>query len=139
MIPASVPVEAVFVNRHKVTQTRPVHAWDDDGHAMVLWHGTLQRAQSLEGFSEVRDRREIVAVVPGGGWMTEWQDPGEGKAFADPVVAWAVYSDGQALPIDTDSAGEALPMSVTSKNRRIYHPDQLPDLPLTSKDETAAP
>ncbi|USA04986.1 hypothetical protein NCG97_37085 [Streptomyces lydicamycinicus] len=44
---------------------------------MVLWRNELRRAQSIEGFKEVRERRQIVGVVPGGGWMTEWQDPSE--------------------------------------------------------------
>ncbi|WPO76198.1 hypothetical protein [Streptomyces sp. KN37] len=131
VIPAYVPAEAVFVNQHKMTSTLPVHAWDDEGYALVLWRGKLQRAQNQGGFKEVRDRQQVVAAVPGGGWMTEWQDKTEGTAFADPVVAWAVYSDGYAVAIDTDSSGEAAPLSPSgATHRRIYHPDQVPDGPL---------
>ncbi|GAA2338585.1 hypothetical protein GCM10010431_72480 [Streptomyces kunmingensis] len=123
MIPATVPTEAVFDRGNHIT-TCPVHAWDDDGCALVLWQGQLRRAENLSGFKEVRERRQIVGVVPGGGWMTEWRNPGE-ESFADPVVAWAVYDDGQAVPIDTDSTGEALPLEPSSKNRRTYHPGQV--------------
>lgn len=134
MIPASVPAEVVYTNRHGVTQTLPVHAWDDDGYAVALWRGSLQRAQSIEGFKEVRERREIIGVVPGGGWMIEWQVDGEDASFADPIVAWVVYSDGQAVPVDTDSTGEAFPVT-SSSDWRVYHPDSAPHGPVPNGED----
>ncbi|MFC5959267.1 hypothetical protein ACFP51_34055 [Streptomyces pratens] len=65
--------------------------------------------------------------------MTEWQDPDEGTSFADPVVAWAVYSDGEARAIDTDSSGEAVLLAPSLKNRRTYHPGQILDTPMPSE------
>ncbi|WP_310726680.1 hypothetical protein [Streptomyces sp. N2A] len=69
--------------------------------------------------------------------MTEWQDPGEGTSFADPVVAWAVYSDGEARAIDTDSAGEVL-LSPSVKDLRTYHPGQISDTPLPGEKTPGA-
>ncbi|MFB7609822.1 hypothetical protein [Streptomyces gardneri] len=138
MIPATVPTEAIFERGHLPDESRPVHAWGDEGEPLVLWRNELRRAQNIEGFKEVRERRQIVSVVPGGGWMTEWQEPGEGTLFADPVVAWVVYSDGEARAIDTDSSGEATLLSPSSSNRRIYHPDQIPDTPLPDKKTSDA-
>ncbi len=130
MIPATEPTEAIFDRGNLPDESLPVHAWDDEGEPLVLWRNELRRAQNIEGFKEVRERRQIVGVVPGGGWMTEWQDPSEETSFADPVVAWAVYSDGEARAIDTDSSGEAVLLSPSVKGRRIYHPDQISDTPL---------
>ncbi|MCM8555456.1 hypothetical protein [Streptomyces sp. STCH 565 A] len=130
MIPATVPTEAILDRGKLPHESRPVHAWDDEGEPLVLWRNDLRRARNIEGFKEVRERRQIVGVVPGGGWMTEWQDPDEGTSFADPVVAWAVYSDGEARAIDTDSAGEACLLFPSDKDRRTYHPGQIPAVPL---------
>jgi hypothetical protein len=130
VIPATVPAEAIFDRSPLPDEVRLVHAWDDEGEPLVLWRNELRRAQTIEGFKAVRERRQIVGVVPGGGWMTEWQDPSEGTSFADPVVAWAVYSDGSAIAIDTDSSGEAMPLSASVKDRRTYHPGQISDTPL---------
>ncbi|MES9512042.1 hypothetical protein ABWJ92_37620 [Streptomyces sp. NPDC000609] len=118
MIPATVPTEAVFDRGRLPDRSLPVHAWSDDGEPLVLWRNGLQRAQNIEGFKEVRERRQIVGVVPGGGWMTEWKDPSEGTSSADPVVAWAVYSDGDARAIDTDADGDAVLLSTSGENRR---------------------
>lgn len=79
-----------------------------------------------------------MGVVPGGGWMTEWQDPSEGTSFADPVVAWAVYSDGEARAIDTDSSGEAALLSPSVKDRRTYHPGQISDTSLPGEKTPGA-
>ncbi|MFD8258686.1 hypothetical protein ACFV19_07010 [Streptomyces griseoluteus] len=130
MIPATVPTEAIFDRGSLPDGSLPVDAWDDEGEPLVLWRNALRRAQHIEGFRGVRERRQIVGVVPGGGWMTEWQDPDDGASFADPVVAWAVYSDGEARAIDTDSSGEAVLLSPSIKDRRTYHPGQIPDAPL---------
>ncbi|MGK5445976.1 hypothetical protein [Streptomyces radiopugnans] len=75
MISATVPTGAVFDRGNLPDESLPVHAWDDEGEPLVLWRNELRRAQNIEGFKEVRERRQIVGVVPGGGWMTEWQDP----------------------------------------------------------------
>ena len=139
MSPATVPTEAIFDRGHLPDESRPVHAWDDEGEPLVLWRNELRRAQTLEGFKSVRERRQIVGVAPGGGWMTEWQDPNEGTSFADPVVAWAVYSDGEAIAIDTDSSGEAMPLSACVKDRRTYHPGQISGTPLPSEKTPGAP
>ncbi|MEU9322014.1 hypothetical protein [Streptomyces sp. NPDC048295] len=133
MIPATVPTEAVFDRGRLPDMFLPVHAWSDEGEPLVLWRNGLQRAQDIEGFKEVRERRQIVGVVPGGGWMTEWQDPNEGTLFADPVVAWAVYSDGDARAIDTDADGDAVQLPPFVKNRRTYHPGQSLEKPLPGK------
>ncbi|MFG2866101.1 hypothetical protein [Streptomyces sioyaensis] len=125
MIPATVPTEAIFDCGRLPDKSLPVRAWNDDGEPLVLWRNELQRVQNIEGFKEVRERRQIVGVVPGAGWMTEWQDPSEGTSFADPVVAWAVYSDGDARAIDTDADGEAVLLSPIAKHRRTYHPGQI--------------
>ncbi|MFI9262735.1 hypothetical protein ACIGT4_34280 [Streptomyces sioyaensis] len=138
MIPATVPTEAIFDRGRLPDKSLPVHAWNDDGEPLVLWRNELQRAQNIEGFKEVRERRQIVGVVPGGGWMTEWQDPSEGTSFADPVVAWAVYSDGDARAIDTDADGEAVLLSPTAKHRRTYHPGQIPETSLSGEKAPGA-
>ncbi|MFC8834908.1 hypothetical protein ACFT8V_17130 [Streptomyces griseoincarnatus] len=138
MIPATVPTEALFDRGQLPDESRPVHAWDEEGEPLVLWRNELRRARNIAGFKEVRERRQIVGVVPGGGWMTEWQDPSEGTSFADPVVAWAVYSDGEARAIDTDSSGDATLLSSIAKDRRTYHPGQIPDAPLPGEKTPGA-
>ncbi|MGW2410270.1 hypothetical protein ACWCXK_38020 [Streptomyces sp. NPDC001739] len=138
MIPATVPTEAIFDRGHLPDESRPVHAWDDEGEPLVLWRSELRRARNIEGFKEVRERRQIVGVAPGGGWMTEWQDRDEGTFVADPVVAWAVYSDGEARAIDTDSSGEAVLLSPSVKDRRTYHPGQISDTPLPGEKTPGA-
>ncbi|MFD7623967.1 hypothetical protein ACFV6W_45690, partial [Streptomyces sp. NPDC059802] len=128
MIPATVPTEAIFDRGRLPDESRPVHAWDDEGEPLVLWRNELRRAQNIEGFKEVRECRQIVGVVPGGGWMTEWKDPSAETSSADPVVAWAVYSDGDARAIDTDADGDTVLLSTLAENRRIYHPGQIPEM-----------
>ncbi|MET7696454.1 hypothetical protein [Streptomyces sp. NPDC005485] len=132
------PTEAIFDRGHLPDESRPVHAWDDEGAPLVLWRNALRSAPSIEGFKEVRERHQIVGAVPGGGWMTEWQDPGAGTSFADPVVAWVVYSNGGAQPIDTDSSGEGMPLEPSVKDRRTYHPDQISDTPLPGEKTSGA-
>ncbi|MFH8902719.1 hypothetical protein ACH4HG_41085 [Streptomyces coeruleorubidus] len=70
MIPATVPTEAIFDRGNLPDESLPVHAWDDEGEPL-LWRNELRRAQNIAGFKEVRERRQIMGVVPGGGWMTE--------------------------------------------------------------------
>ncbi|GGU46108.1 hypothetical protein [Streptomyces coeruleorubidus] len=65
------PTEAIFDRGNLPDESLPVHAWDDEGEPLVLWRNELRRAQNIAGFKEVRERRQIMGVVPGGGWMTE--------------------------------------------------------------------
>jgi len=64
--------------------------------------------------------------------------PERGTSLADPVVAWAVYSDGDARAIDTDADADAVLLSLIAKHRRTYHPGQIPETPLPDEQAPGA-
>ncbi|WP_345660231.1 hypothetical protein [Streptomyces venetus] len=115
------------MNENNVTLTMPVHAWDDQGRALVLVRNRLMRADEMTGFKAVREANPIVGVAPGGGWKITWFDKDEGWEFSQPLVAWVIRADGSAEPVDTDSAGDASVVSRVGGDRRLSHPDEVSD------------
>ncbi|MEV5937971.1 hypothetical protein [Streptomyces sp. NPDC051994] len=122
MLVPSVPTEVVYVNEYNVRLTKPVHAWDDQGRALVLLRNRLMRADEMAGFKEVREANRIIGVAPGGGWVITWFDEEEGWESSHPVLAWAIREDGSAEAIDTDPTGDACIASNVGGAWRFSHP-----------------
>ncbi|MFJ9819320.1 hypothetical protein ACIRU3_29495 [Streptomyces sp. NPDC101151] len=122
MLIPSVPTEVVYVNENNVTLTKPVHAWDDQGRALVLLRNRLMRADEMAGFKEVREANPIVGIAPGGGWVITWFDKEEGWESSQPVLAWAIRANGYAEAVDTDPTGDACVVSEVGGDRRFSHP-----------------
>ncbi|MFF4727614.1 hypothetical protein ACFY3M_20105 [Streptomyces mirabilis] len=123
MLVPSVPTEVVYVNENSVTLTMPVHAWDDQGRALVLLRNRLMRADEMAGFKEVREANPIVGIAPGGGWVITWFDKDEGWESSQPVLAWAIRANGSAEAVDTDPTGDACVVSDVGGDRRFSHPN----------------
>lgn len=111
MIPARHPYEAHYKHEHEgrtVFSSKPVIAWGDDGHALVVDErtGRLVPADNGRTFTGVGEGRfPVVAAIPGGGWRTAYRED-DGTLSIDPLVAWIVRSDGTMTAIDTDSHGD---------------------------------
>jgi hypothetical protein len=84
------------------------------------------------------DPGQIVALIPGGGWMIyhsqEERGPGPIARFirgrqpaetapgwSDPVVAWALLANGAVVPLGTGPDGTVWAMS--AEQGEIWHPD----------------
>ncbi|MFE6156151.1 hypothetical protein [Streptomyces sp. NPDC057889] len=111
------------MNENNVTLTKPVHAWDEQGRALVLLRNRLMRADEMAGFKEVREANRIVGIAPGGGWVITWFDKEEGWESSQPVLAWAIREDGSAEAVDTDPTGDACVVSNVGGDRRFSHPN----------------
>lgn len=113
----------------KPSASRPVVAWDEDGHPMVAGERGLARAQTvaveqeLGTFSRVRRRVDdlppYVAAVPGGGWMID-QVQEDGTIRTVPIVAWSIHQDGSAWAQVANQFGVT---HAPVGKFRIYHPD----------------
>lgn len=63
----------------------------------------------------------VVAALPGAGWQAEFHDGG--KAHFDPVVAWLVRADGEAVACIADADGGDLhPAAGHSNFVRLIRP-----------------
>lgn len=114
MIPAPhTPYVARYRQENKATAstyytTKPVVAWDDDGAAQVVDQrtGRLVDASSYSNFASVMeaDTVSVVAAIPGGGWLAEYQND-DGTTFTMTIVAWNVRADGSIDAVCTDAGG----------------------------------
>jgi hypothetical protein len=93
---------------------RAVVGWNDAGLPVVADHqGRLVPASSLAGFSHVDecDMGDVVAVLPGGGWVIHQTNTETGAYWEQPLVAWLVTRDGRVRAAHPDY--EAVPSGVT--------------------------
>lgn len=113
MIPATRPYDARFkkhLNANDGTtttyyDTKPVIAWDEDGHPLVVGERQLVRASNLPGFMDIDEYESVfMSAIPGGGWQIAWKQD-DGTEFIDPVLAWVVDHHGQAKAMSADSTG----------------------------------
>lgn len=142
MIPAS-GWDACFSAAEKDTgsigNVLPVVAWDDDGFAMVVEpkRGGLVRARTFGNFDGIREGLEPHQILPGGGWLAEWRDSGDGSTWTEPVVAWRVFAGGWGGPLFTDSTGDVAP-DESDQVVRIWHPDASAPAPADPGQDGAA-
>lgn len=125
---------AVFMDDDgRVTATKPVIAWDDDGHPLVTATQGLVRAERYPEFRRIgQPESPVVAAVPGGGWLIECTDA-DGGTWTDLILAWNIHADGTATPITTDRDGVTSDATSGLADYRIHHPDEvmrtkLPDI-----------
>jgi hypothetical protein len=112
MIPNYQKVDATFKADGEPYAHRPVVAWTDDGDALIAngRAGDLKIASSFGNFQwlssgEGTDRDdEVVAVLPGNGWVVNWK---EEEADPDPVFAWLVTRGGYIKPVVMGADGYA--------------------------------
>lgn len=85
---------------HASFYTRKVEAWDPQtGDALVVSGaaGRLVPARSgFTGFHRLDEAIAIVGVLPGAGWRLAHRDKTTGDAWSNPVVGFAVDSEGWA-------------------------------------------
>jgi hypothetical protein len=131
MIPAHHPYVARYA--HKATApngklrthytTKPVIAWDDDGHALVAGDRTLVRADSWTNFADLCEgTAKVIAAFPGGDWKAEFRND-DGSVFSCPITAWVVKDDGDCTPLHADGEGWCDNPSEAGNFVRLYHPD----------------
>ncbi|MFJ6792035.1 hypothetical protein [Streptomyces angustmyceticus] len=102
--------------------TRPVIAWDNDGHPMVVGSLGLVRAEECGNFVHVDEyEAPIVAAIPGDGWLVDCKDT-EGNTWTDRILAWTVHADGTATPLTTDTEGVTGDATKGVGEYRLYHP-----------------
>lgn len=130
MIPATQPFKARFKqssrsNGEGVTYftTMPVIAWDENGSPLVSNKQCLVPADSWGNFHDVVEADPpVVAVVPGAGWIAEYQD-GE-DTMTSPILAWTVDAAGEFKPFAADGQGDPFDATEVSGLVRIYDPQQ---------------
>ena len=124
MIPAGGRFDAIYSASRKIV-TKPVVAWSDEGHAMVLdtFEGKLVRADQLKNFDSVREEKPGPAsMIPGGGWMYEFTDEDGITERVQPVVAWVVSDEGNIVPCNLADDG-IYASELGGDGFRVYHPD----------------
>jgi hypothetical protein len=130
VIPATHPFEARFKQSSRPNgegtayfTTMPVIAWDEEGLPLVLDKQRLMPASSWSNFHDVVEAASpIVAVIPGNGWMAEYQD-GE-ETSTSPILAWTVDTAGEFKPIAVDGDGCPFEADEVSNLTRIYDPER---------------
>lgn len=66
--------------------------------------------------------REYVTLIPAGGWRVEWTNPDDGSRWDEPLIGWALTSDGEVYPLSVDSTGLVDTVDGAG-NHRVFHPD----------------
>ena len=108
---------------------KPVIAFDDDGHPLVVGDGerdrSLVRADVYANCDGVGDDPypSVIALLPAGGWRVVWSQEG-GTEWSQPLVGWALRADGSVVPLDTDATGSVEELGSLHGKYRIYHPEQ---------------
>ena len=147
MIPATRPHVARYEQQvadaagkpHTYYTEKPVIAWDDAGHPLVADKRQLERADRWSNFHDVVGADSpVVAVIPGGGWMSEFKDDETGTLWSDPVVAWLFLADGSCKPVDASADGWCDDPTEDSNFVRLHHPDSI-GLPDSSASGDAQP
>lgn len=86
----------------------PVLAWDAAGYPMVLAEGgkRLVGANTLPGYVGAYEDPNpgVVAVAPAPGWRVAYL-PKEGEPWSEPLIGWAVRTDGSVKPLVVDRTG----------------------------------
>jgi hypothetical protein len=91
-----------------VGRTRHVDGWSDSGEAMVVdpSSGTMRPVSSWPDFSHLEQAYKIVGVVAGGDWRAKWLNEGsDGTPLVEPIIAWAVTSHGNVIPLEASKDG----------------------------------
>lgn len=103
-------------------EPRPIEGWSDDGVPLVLdRYGQLEDARRIEGYEGIdQSGTDIVALIPAGGWRVEFST--EDGTFSEPLVGWALRSDGSVVALATDSTGEVEDLEGYADKPRIFHP-----------------
>jgi hypothetical protein len=130
LIPADRSHYAIYENtKGRQTARRPVIAWDDDGHPLVVGPQGLRRAEDLGRFVRLfENAAPVLSAIPGGGWLIECTDD-EGVTWTDPIMAWTIHADGTAIPIGVDSDGVTDDATQGLASYRIYHPSSTTPVP----------
>jgi hypothetical protein len=104
--------------------SRPVVAFDDDGHALVLGDRGLVAAEALAGFQSLA-KAVHNTVIPGAGWIAAV--PLDDESLDDPtrflhvpVVAWLIDDDGDGVALVARSDG-----TTGAWDGPVFHPDQV--------------
>jgi len=126
---------------HPVRHTeRPVIAFDDEGHALVLgnnglvsasWHGNFDR------LSDEPDHGDYLSLIPAGGWRAEYAGK-DGSRWSEPLIGWALKPGSIIVPLATDSAGDVEDFESYGGEYRIYHPDAAQEPAQTTAATAAA-
>jgi hypothetical protein len=144
-----IPAPAGIVARYRHEDDGRVHftekaviAFDDDGYALVISDktgqsaGRLVRADTYRNFSSLSDNPEYadyMTLIPAGGWRVELTGK-DGSRWSEPLVGWALNTDGTVVSLSTDSTGSVDDFDLYVKDGyRIYHPDQW-DTPAPGED-----
>jgi hypothetical protein len=130
MIPAS-GTQIAMIQTADGRYRRAVHAWDDDGHPMVVGTTGLVRADSLGDVDKILDGGDeffrIVAAVPGGGWMM--RDTDQQPMRSVPVISWLVRADGTTTAVVPEGQGDSVNGHelVAHPSWTFHHPDTTTD------------
>lgn len=87
----------------------PVDGWSSNGYALVVdkRNGVRTEANTVPNFRGLRqDEPTPVAVIPGAGWMVEWNNGSKPSA----IVGWAVDSNSWGVALLADSDGSVSPL-----------------------------
>jgi len=104
--------------------SRPVVAFDDAGHPLVLGERGLVPAESIAGFQSLA-KAVNHTVIPGAGWIAALPLDDESVEDATrflhvPVVAWLIDEDGDGVPLVARSDG-----TTAAWEGPLFHPDQV--------------
>lgn len=137
MFPAPRGLVALFKHEMggKVHHTdKPVVAFDEDGRPYVVPEtgARLIPAESIRNYDGMGEDPypPIVSLIPAGGWRVEYT--GDTGTWSEPLAGWGLRANGDVVPLETDSTG--LVDTSDSGNFRIYHPEQTPEDPATTKE-----
>ncbi len=107
---------------------RPVIAFGDDGHPLVIGGGkrdrSLVRAGAYSNYDGLGDDPypPVVALLPAGGWRVAGAQD-DGTVWSQPLVGWGLRADGSVVPLDTDGTGCVEELDSLHGKYRVYHPD----------------
>jgi hypothetical protein len=106
-----------------------VVAFTDDGDPLIIGkvglttpHGREYSLEDAHGTSDPTD-----TIIPGGDWNITYFLDGE-TPYTQPIVAWAISTDGYGKPITTDDTGSLEAVDSHDTEHVVWHPAQT-DIP----------
>lgn len=131
LIPAPSGTTARFKHEHDGNthfSERPVIAFDDDGNALIH-DGRRSRdlipARCLGNYAGLSAEPSGVCytgLIPAGSWRIEFTG-GDGSKWSEPLVGWALQSDGSIVPLCAYADGLVDSLDHYEGEYRVYHPD----------------
>ena len=123
MIPAQPGWRAHYESKEGREFWEDVIAFDEEGRALTVDRrtGRLEPAARFNNFKGINFHGDLIQLIPADGWILERES--EGRRWTSGIVGWGLKSNGDVVPLESDSEGYVSPIVGPRSSWRLLHRD----------------